>query len=110
MKRKTKVTVFEAQQYDGNGWPPEEALGALAWLIKQLQLIPVEHQNAAKFEISSTESYGGTYAMISITYERPETDVEEFERLREDQYKADIQREREIKQLAELQAKYGAPK
>ena len=106
MKKKIAVKVFEQEQYDGE-WPPENAISAIAWLQEKVDSIPAAFRADAKIEIEGVTSYDSGYAKITISYTRPETDEEESARENAENFCAEQQRQRELKQLAELQAKYG---
>lgn len=106
MKKTIVVTVFEQEQYDGE-WPPENAISAIAWLQEKIDSIPAVFRANAKIEIDGVTCYDSGYAKITISYTRPETDEEESERQNAENLRAAQQRQRDLKQLAELQAKYG---
>ena len=100
-----EIIVFDMAEYDEE-WPPKELEGCIAWLQAKLEIIPPKYRKTAQIEFDSVENFGGSYARIRIHYLRPET-AEELE-ARERQEKA-VQsriRARELKQLAELKAKY----
>ena len=102
------VDVFKKEQYDGE-WPEENAIKFLAWFEEKINSIPKEFKDSAKVELEAVSSYGGcAYASIEIYYYRPETDEEEIARKAKEQNKAELQKQRELRQLEELKRKYGA--
>lgn len=108
MKQKKTISVT-VKQYDGD-WPPTDAVGALAWLQAKLDDIPAEFHGGAKIEFDSAIRYDSNYATIEFSYVRPETDEEEAQRERQVAAYVVRRRDDELRTLAALQAKYGAPK
>ena len=112
-KRKmVQETVYNGGEYDNNGWPPEDPAGFMAWFKDRIDLIPVEHRQNAKIEVSSESGYYDSHTPhIEITYQRPETDGQFASRLKREEQEAKLQasnkEQHERQTLAELQAKYG---
>ena len=103
-----QIEVCDIEQHD-HGYPPDDAVGALAWLTEQLAKIPQEYMPSAKVEFLSVGGYEGEHhGRINIYYERPLTAEEaaaaNVQHRREAAYR-DAQ-EREL--LAKLLAKHGA--
>lgn len=77
-----------AKQYDSD-FPPEGLLVFQAWLTIIVEGIPTECQSAATIEWTSVSGYDGSYyAQVEISYERPETEVEQHIRERNEQLTA----------------------
>lgn len=107
MKKQTRVTVFDKEQYDGE-WPPEDAAECVAWFADKLEAIPPEHRATAKIEIDSAGGYEGShYGHIAIYYYRLETDDEMADREADERRRQERQTAQELQTLAALQAKYG---
>lgn len=103
-----KITVFDKQQYDAE-WPSEDAIEFIAFFQEKLASIPEEFRSSAIIEVDSISGYeGSSYASINIYYYRPETEEEVKVRESKAQNKAELLRQRELKQLEELKRKYGA--
>lgn len=107
--KQQKTLSITVEQY-GSDWPPTDAAGALAWFRAKLDDIPAEFRDGAKIEFDSLGRYDSTYATIEISYVRPETDEEEAQREQWAAAQAERRRAEELRMLATLQAKYGAPK
>lgn len=105
MKKQINVTVFDEEQY-ADKWPPEDAKEFIAWFVGKIDSIPEEHRATAKIEINAVSSYGDTYGNIGISYNRPETDEEEERRGEQERRIRANQKDRELKELAALKAKY----
>jgi type IV secretory pathway component VirB8 len=72
--------------------------------------VPPEHRATARIEINSEDNYGNSKTTIEFSYTRMETDDEESEREKRAAAQAEHRRAQELRTLAALQAKYGAPK
>lgn len=108
MRKQTRVTVFDKEQYDGE-WPPTDATECVAWFAGKLETIPPEYRATAKVEIESVASYEDShYARIVIRYDRPETDDEMEDREAEELRRQEAQKAQELRTLAALKAKYGS--
>lgn len=109
-KQMVQETVFNGSQYEGDGWPPEDPAGFMAWFQERIERIPPEHRARATIEIRTQSGYyGDSSASLEITYKREETD-EQFDSRLERERQARQQREaQERHTLARLQAKYGKP-
>lgn len=105
MKKQIDVIIFDEEQY-ADEWPPEDGKEFIAWFIGKVETIPEEHRATAKIEISSVNSYGDAYGSIEIGYNRPETDEEEERREEQERRIRANQKDRELKKLAALKAKY----
>lgn len=119
MRKQTRVTVFDKEQYDSewvfdkeqydSGWPPTDATECVAWFAVKLAEIPAEYRAGAKIYIDSRSSYeDSSYARIEIYYDRPETDDEMAAREAEERRRQEAQKAQEIRTLAALKAKYGS--
>ena len=107
MRKQNRIVVFDQEQYDGE-WPPENAMECVAWFAAKIAEIPNKYKTTAKIEIESVSSYEDShYARIEIYYDRPETDEEMSEREAEERRRQEAQIAKELRTLAELQAKYG---
>lgn len=104
--KKMKVESFTVESYDSY-WPPEDAVGCVAWFQNLLEAVPQEYLHTAKIDIGNYKEYDDAYAQIRISYTRPETDAEEAERERRERAAEEAARNRELQLLAQLQAKYG---
>ena len=107
-----EIKVFEAQQYGGN-WPTESGgsysvtlVEFIAWATDILEAIPDEYQKITRISIEGEDHYDQALAEMKITYERPETPEEIVLDRQADERAANHQKERELKKLAELKAKY----
>ena len=69
------VTVVDIAEHTF-GWPPVKAAECVKWFEDKVSLIPREHRDTARIEISndSTSTDSGAAATITITYQRPETE------------------------------------
>ena len=109
MRKETRVTIFDKEQYDGGEWPPTDATECVAWFSGKLEAIPAEYRATAKVEIESVASYEDShYAHIVIYYDRPETDDEMAAREAEELRHQEAQKAQELRTLAALKAKYGS--
>lgn len=106
LRRTVTVTAFSAEQYDGD-WPPTNAEAGLAWFAAKVALVPEEFRAQAQLEIDATTRYDSAYAVINLTYTRPETDEELIARLHAEKARDQQRREAELQQLAALSRKYG---
>ena len=109
-KQMVQETVFNGSQYEGDGWPPEDPAGFMAWFQEQIERIPDEHRATAKIEIGIQSCYyGDSSASLEITYQREETDEQFAARLAREEKAIRRGEDYERRTLAELQAKYGNP-
>ena len=92
------------EQYDSE-WPPEDAAGLMAWFQERINEVPLEHQETLRIELGSDNNC----TTIEIIYARMETDEEEAAREQYVAEEAERRRVKELRTLAELQAKYGKP-
>ena len=67
--------------YNGDADLPRSLVDAVQTLSEDLLSIPAEYREDAEIDFDPGFEYGESYARVSITYERPETDEEEAERL-----------------------------
>lgn len=67
--------------YDGDADLPILLVDAVQALSEDLLSIPVEYRASAEIDFEPGFEFGESYACVRITYERPETDEEEAERL-----------------------------
>lgn len=114
-KEMVQETLHNGAPYDGNGWPPEDPAGFMAWFQERIDQIPPEFRAAARIEISCESSYyDSSIAHIEITYMRPETDEQYSSRLQREAKAAAnaarVQEQNERAALAALLKKYGQPK
>ena len=108
-KKQVQETVFNGSQHEGDGWPPEDPAGFIAWFQERIERIPPKHRTNAKIEVSSQGGYYGEHAgSIEITYLREETDEETASRLRREEAQRQNQVAQEKRTLAALLAKHGA--
>jgi hypothetical protein len=107
--KQEKLISKTVEQYDGE-WPPTDAAGFMAWFQTRLDDVPPEYHSTVRIELDSTTRYDSSYATIEFSYTRMETDEEEAEREQQAAAQAERIRAQELRTLAELQAKYGAPK
>ena len=63
-----------------NDWPPDDAVGFLAWFQRQIDGIPREHQAGATIQITARDDE----PVLAVCWERPETPAEERDRLDDD--------------------------
>lgn len=113
-KQMVQETVHNGGEYGGNGWPPEDPAGFMAWFQDRIDRIPAEHRQGAKIEFSSEGGYYGDHTPhIEITYMRPETDEQFASRVQREtqlaEFRARHKEQQERLLFAELQAKYGKP-
>ena len=108
MKQEKRISRT-VEQYDGD-WPPSDAAGFVAWFEAKMADVPEDARNTVRIELDSTMRYDSSYATIEVSYTRMETDAEESEREQQAAAQAERRRAQELRTLAELQAKYGAPK
>lgn len=108
IKRMVQVTVFNNSRHAGDGWPPEDPAGFMAWFAAKIAEIPSEYRKAARIALGSqSEYYGDHTANIEITYQRPETDEQQVSRLAREASALRAREEQERQTLALLQRKYG---
>lgn len=104
-RQQKRVVVVEAEKYD-NGFPPETVPEFLKWLDEKVGEIPKEFLSEAEIVLETTNSWDMAYAKIRISYLRPETDEEMEARFEYANKSAARARINELRQLAELKAKY----
>ena len=103
-----KIEVFRKERYEGE-WPEKNAIAFLAWFEEKINSIPEEFRGSAEVEIDSVSlGEGSSYALIEIYYSRPETKEEAKARELKQHDKAELLKQRELRQLEELKRKYGA--
>jgi hypothetical protein len=104
--KQRKIISKTVEQYDGD-WPPNDPQGFIDWFQKRINDFPEESKSAI-IELSTTSCGDSSYATITFTYDRLETDEEEAER--EAAYALNVQRrkEQDLRTLAELKKKYEA--
>jgi hypothetical protein len=93
------VVVFESYESWRDDWMPGALQDAIAWLQEKLASIPEEHQDSAGIEIRGGGGYDGEFPIISITYDRPETDAEMADRLEVQRQRAMAEEERLLRLL-----------
>jgi hypothetical protein len=109
-RQQVQEIIFYGSKFGGDGWPPEDPAGFMAWFQECIDRIPRAHRATARIEIGAqSEYYGESAANIEITYMRDETDDQFSARLQRD--KAHQQRKiaEEKRMLSALLAKHGAP-
>ena len=90
-----------------NGWPSRNADEFISWLSEKLSDVPDEFRESAEVVIGSSCGYeGDSNAEIAIFYYRPETDAEMMARIDEEERRRRHEKEREIRLLNALKAKY----
>ena len=107
---KQKKCISKTIEQGDREWPPSDAAEFMAWFQKRMDDIPPEHRATASIELDSTMRYDSSCATIEFCYTRMETDEEEDARKRQAAAQESRRRYNELRTLAELQAKYGAPK
>lgn len=105
-KQNITVTLYNDRAYS----LPSKVTDLKAWLDEKLAEVPAEFRDSADMEICTEDSYGDIYAQVTLTYSRPESDAEEAERLATQAQLAARRQALDLKQLAELKAKYETPK
>jgi hypothetical protein len=101
-----RVSVFNGGRWESRDWPPEDLAGAVAWFAGKLAEVPPEHRGTAVLEIDSEQEYDSHHARICIEYRRLETQEEAQAREeKQRRFRASV-RERELKQLRDLRARY----
>lgn len=102
MKTVTEKVYGNRFYATGDEGPPERLVEFVDWLCKLFISIPAEYQETARIEIRSDE-----YAVeMSISYERPETKEEMFEREHQVKIWQQQTEARERGVLANLLSKY----
>ena len=107
----TTVVVFDAEQYDGGDWPignyPARLVDCVAWFQRKLKLIPPEYRKLAQIDLESVSGYENSHFVhIRIEYQRPETEDERVDRIREETRKADERLAAEMELYRRLKTKY----
>jgi hypothetical protein len=103
VKQTKTVTVFCKKSFEP-GFMPTNALNAFAWLRGVIDTIPDEYRDTARIEVDSGSEYDVSFASLTISYERPETDAEETMREQERAAYRNRERQRLMLQLARLDA------
>lgn len=102
MKIKTCTVTFNSSETDNDG-PPEPALEALAWWTEKINQVPEQFRAAATVELIRSD---WNRPGVRISYERPETDEEEAQRLKTTEMWDRQKEARERAELIRLRAKY----
>lgn len=89
--------------------PPENLIEFIEWAKVKLEQIPAEYRGTAKIVAEVDSSYDNHYPLITITYQRPETDEERVFREEEERRRKEEKRFRELALLEELKRKYETP-
>lgn len=100
------VTQVVVDLDDYTSWVPTNLLEHLAWITKQIAMIPLEYQNAATIQYDTTTLYDETMVRVMITYQRPPTKKEISNYETNARCTANRIEVAERIQLAELKAKY----
>ena len=104
---KIRVDIFNKEQYDSDDWPPENAAEFVSWFNEKLSNVPDEFSHLAIVDLEAIPSYeNSAYASIQIYYYRPETEKEIYDREITERNKQNMIKQKELRQLAELQKKY----
>jgi hypothetical protein len=75
-----EVTVVDIIN-DGFGAEiPTDAVGFMGWFQAHIDSVPVEYRSAIKIEMRPRHVYEDAYVGVTITYIRPESDVERINR------------------------------
>ncbi len=113
LRKKVRVVVLEQEQHDGGPFNFGESYAdgsfdeVLHSLIEIRESIPEEYRDKARCSVDSVGGYEGShYAIIKVSYDRPETDDEVIVRIKGDMAAAAELEAREKRVLAKLQAKY----
>lgn len=94
-KQKVEHVVFRGSADSGDGWPPEDPAGFMAWFQDKINDIPEEHRADTKIELGILSGYyGEATPEIEITYLADETD---------DQLGSRLKREAAQREQAKLQ-------
>jgi len=84
---------------------PTRAIEFMKFWQDKIDQIPSEHMETARVEIDSDYDQGSID--VEISYRRIETDYECTERMEREQHFSNQRKNKDLKLLAELQAKYG---
>ncbi len=103
------IVLLEVEQYHWNSvWMPENLSDAIKWLQTFLDSVPIEHRHSAEINIGSVSSYEDShYAIMLISYKRPEIEAEEQELLEQQRIHTKAIETAERKKYEELKLKYG---
>lgn len=102
----TNVLVYESDEYCSD-FPPTNLQEFVLFFAEILKNIPDEYKDSAEIEVSTKGYYGeSSYAVIKVSYERPETEEEKKEREKREQSQKLFQKERELAELERLKKKY----
>ena len=103
-ERKTiEISVTQKERDNGD---TENLIEFISQLQGELDSIPSEYQSTAKIKFLGGIRYEDGYVDFEITYSRSETDEEMANRLKRESFDSEWRKERELKMLAELKAKY----
>lgn len=93
-------------EHDDGDWPTN-AIEFVAWLAAQIETVPAGYRHSVEIEIIAEEYDADDYApVITLTYQRPETEAEEQVRVKKEAFSAAVQREFDLRKIADLKAKY----
>lgn len=106
VRRDKKEVLISCYEYNA----PSSLLDFKDWIDGLLDDVPEQYRDSACFEIESESDYDGCSTKIEVYYMRPETEEEEKFRLEVEQNREDDRKRFELRQLAELQKKYGVKK
>ncbi len=76
-----EVVFDEERPFCSEDWIPDKLEQAIVWLQKKLEKIPAEYRGTASFEIDSNVEYDCSILTMKISYHRPATNGEVWERL-----------------------------
>ncbi len=86
---------------------PENLAEAITWLQDTLDGIPAEHRASAKIEIDSESEYDSHFAVVQISYNRPETDAELAKRIALAERQENQAQQAELALFKRLKQKFG---
>ena len=99
-----RVSIFKE---DALGWEvPENPDEFLSYWEEQFKRIPIEYRRSARLEIEAGDEYGSPTVYYTLTYVRPETDLEYDLRVKEQRRKREEQLKEDMVLLAQLRARY----
>lgn len=108
MKNNVHITIFKAEEYDGNDWPKNNSVDFISWLSDKVNLAPSEYKDNVVINLNSVSGYEECHNVeIEIYYTRPETDKEEEQRenltkaLEERKEKIELERYKRLKEKFE---------
>lgn len=103
MKRTIRVENFHEENFVSDDSDYAKAEEVVQWLLSKFNEIPPEYKPVAKFRIKQR----GCGVGVEFTYERPETDEEYAQRTNAAVEQAKRQKEKDLKRLKRIAAKYG---